>query len=229
MNYDVIQSNHALRNSAKEQLHGVWKKMAFAFFVVFLIYIPLYISTVLNQLYADVAVFSILYAVFSIIYMIIVGPFCLGFAGYFLKRIRGEDIYTKNIFDGFKQFSRGFVLMLLTYIFTLLWTLVLIIPGILKSLSYSMAFFILYDNPEMKPNQALKESCRMMKGYRGKLFCLAFSFIGWLLLSVITLGIGLFWLYPYMCMSIANFYENLKTNQKDKRTEGQIGKEQNCT
>jgi uncharacterized membrane protein len=216
MNYDVIQPNNVLRAYARKQLHGVWKKMAFTFFVVFLIYLPLYTNTVLNQVYADVAIFAIMYGVLSIIYMAIAGPFYLGFVGYFLKRIRGEDIYTKNIFDGFKRFSRSLALLLLTYIFTFLWALLLIIPGIIKSLSYSMAFFILYDNPEMKPRQALKESCRMMKGHRGKLFCLVFSFIGWLLLGVLTLGIGWLWLRPYVYMSVANFYENLKANEKDK-------------
>jgi uncharacterized membrane protein len=67
----------------------------------------------------------------------------------------------------------------------------------------------------MKPNQALKESCRMMKGYKWKLFCLGISFIGWLLLGVLTLGIGYLWIFPYMYMSFANFYENLKTSQKN--------------
>jgi uncharacterized membrane protein len=227
MNYDVIQPNNVLRASTREQLHGVWKNMAFTFFVLLLIHIPFYTSMVLNQLYTEVAVFSIMYATLTIIYAVVGGPFYLGLVGYFLKRIRGENIYMKNIFDGFKHFSRGFVLMLLTYIFTFLWTLILIIPGIIKSLSYSMAFFILYDNPEMKPHQALKESCRMMKGYRGKLFCLYFSFIGWVLLSILTLGIGLLWLYPYMYMSIAHFYENLKIGQKNKLIEGQAEKGQN--
>jgi uncharacterized membrane protein len=227
MNYDVIQPNNILRAFAREQLHGVWKKMAFTFFVVFLILMPLYISSILDQLYPDVAVFSIAYVILYVIAVIIGGPFYLGFAGYFLKRIRGEDIFIKNIFDGFKDFSRSFLLMLLTFIFTFLWMLLLIIPGIIKSLSYSMAFFILYDNPEMKPRQALKESCRMMKGFRWKLLCLGFSFIGWILLGILTLGIGLFWLYPYMYISIANFYENLKISQKSKIIDGQPGGGQN--
>lgn len=210
VNYDVIQPNNVLRTSARENLHGVWKKTAFIFFVI---YTPLYVGTVLGQLYAEVAVFSIMHTAVVIIYITLGGPFYLGFAGYFLKRIRGEDAYTKNIFDGFRYFSRGFVLGLLTYVFTLLWSLLLILPGIIKSLSYSMAFFILYDNPEMSPRQALKESCRMMKGYRGKLFGLTLSFIGWFFLGLLALGIGQFWVYPYMHMSLANFYENLKTNQ----------------
>jgi uncharacterized membrane protein len=216
MNYDVIQPNNVLRTFAGEQLRGVWGKMAFAFFAVFLIYMPLYISAVLSQLHPEAAVFAIMYGALSVIYAAIAGPFYLGFAGYLLKRTRGEDVYTKNIFDGFKHFSRSFVLMLLTYLFTFLWALLLIIPGIIKSLSYSMAFFILYDNPEMKPHQALQESCRMMKGYRSKLFCLVLSFAGWYALGLLTLGIAYFWLGPYVYMSIANFYENLKTTGRDK-------------
>ncbi|GHV88197.1 membrane protein [Spirochaetia bacterium] len=213
--YGIIQPNSVLRAYTREQLHGVWKKMAFAFFVIFLVYIPFYAGMVLNQIYPDVTAFTVIFWALYIVAMIIGGPFYLGFAGYFLKRIRGEAISTKNIFDGFKQFGRSFVLMLLTGIFTVLWMLLLFVPGIIKSFSYSMAFFILHDNPEMKPNQALKESCRMMKGYKWKLFCLEFSFIGWALLGILTLGIGYFWLYPYMYMSIANFYENLKTSQKN--------------
>jgi uncharacterized membrane protein len=77
-----------------------------------------------------------------------------------------------------------------------------------------MAFFILHDNPEMRPNQALKESSRMMKGYKWKLFCLQLSFIGWLMLGTLTLGIAYLWIAPYMGMSLANFYENLKESQK---------------
>jgi uncharacterized membrane protein len=213
--YGVIQPNNVLRAYAREQLHGVWKKMAFAFFTVFLIYIPFYIGAALVQIYPDVPAFTVIYWVLIVISMVIGGPFYLGFAGYFLKRIRGEDISIKNIFDGFKHFWRGFALMLLTGIFTVLWTLLLFVPGMIKTLSYSMAFFILYDNPGMTPNQALKESCRMMKGYKWKLFCLELGFIGWLFLSVITAGIGYFWLYPYVYMSIANFYENLKTSNRN--------------
>jgi uncharacterized membrane protein len=215
MNYDVVQPNKVLRAYAREQLRGVWKKAAFTFFVIFLIYAPFYIVSALSQVYPNAAVVSILYAALLIVTIIIGGPFYLGYVGYFLKRIRGEAISTKNIFDGFKQFSRAFVLMLLVFIFTFLWTLLLIVPGIIKGLSYSMAFFVLYDNPDMKPRQALKESIRMMKGYKGKCLGIHLSFIGWVLLGLLTLGIGYLWLYPYMYMTFANFYENLRISQKE--------------
>jgi uncharacterized membrane protein len=219
MNYSVVQPNKVLRAYAREQLHGVWKKTAFDFFVIFLIYAPFYIVSALYQIYPDATAVSILYAVLLTVTLIIGGPVYLGYVGYFLKRARGEAISIKNIFEGFKQFSRAFALMLLTFIFTVLWTLLLIIPGIIKGISYSMAFFILYDNPDMKPRRALKESIRMMKGYKGKYLGISLSFIGWILLGIVTLGIGYLWLYPYIYMTIANFYENLKISQKEKLVE----------
>ena len=92
----------------------------------------------------------------------------------------------------------------------LLWSLLLIIPGIVAAYRYSMAFYILNDNPEMSAKAALDESKRMMAGYKGKLFCLQLSFIGWGFLCLFTLGIGYLWLTPYIQTSMAYFYQNLK-------------------
>jgi uncharacterized membrane protein len=168
----------------------------------------------INKRIPEIPSFPFITLVLSIGILITNGAFTLGFAGYFLKRIRGEEIATKNIFDGFNRFLPSFLLTLLTGLFTCLWALLLIIPGIIKSLGYSMAFYIMYDNPEIKPLEALKKSQIMMKGYKGKLFLLQLSFIGWALLCVLTFGVGYFWLYPYINLSMANFYENLKKNQE---------------
>jgi len=217
MDYYEIQSNKELRACAREQLNGVWGKMAFAFFVMFLIYLPYYLLSVIDGIYMfqlQEPVFSEITKVLYIFLLIANGPFSLGFAGYFLKRVRNEEFSTKNIFDGFKRFFPSFALMILTAIFIFLWSLLLIIPGIIKSLSYSMAFYIMYDNPEIEPLEALEKSQIMMKGYKWKLFLLLLSFIGWALLVLLTLGIGYFWLLPYIYLSIANFYENLKISQE---------------
>jgi len=149
------------------------------------------------------------------------GPFALGFAGFFLKRILGGEIAVKNIFDGFSRFFRSFLVMFFTSLFTILWSLLLIIPGIIKGLGYSMAFYIMYDNPDIKPLEAIKESQIMMKGYKWKYFLLQLSFIGWIILASLTLGIGFFWLSPYMNLSMANFYENLKRNRENNQGSNQ--------
>ena len=76
-----------------------------------------------------------------------------------------------------------------------------------------MAYYIMNDNPYIKPIEAINKSKAMMKGYKGKYFLLGLSFIGWYLLGILTLGIGYIWLTPYVGLSTANFYENLKQNQ----------------
>jgi uncharacterized membrane protein len=148
----------------------------------------------------------------AIIVFIITGPLTLGLYSCLVKLVRHEAFNIENLFDGFKNFSTSFVLMIVSQLFVFLWSLLLIIPGIIAYYRYAMAFFILNDNPELSAMDALKASKEMMVGYKWKLFCLQFSFIGWAILCIFTLGIGYLWLIPYMYTSTANFYENLKTS-----------------
>ena len=219
MNYELIQPNEELRACARRQLDGVWGKMAFTYFVYFLIYLPYNIISALNSISEWIpgipSYFGGLNALLTIAVMVISGPFALGFAGYFLKRIRGEEIEIKNIFDGFENFFSSFLVMFFIGLFTALWSLLLLIPGIIKAYGYSMAYYIMHDDPGIKPLEAIKQSQIMMKGYKWKLFALQFSFIGWTLLCLLTLGVGFLWLNPYFNLSMANFYENLKINRKN--------------
>ncbi|MCI3927173.1 DUF975 family protein [Paenibacillus sp. TRM 82003] len=145
--------------------------------------------------------------------LIITGPLMFGFYAYFLYLIRGEQPEIGAMFSGFQKFGPTLVLYLLQTLFVLLWMLLLIVPGIIAAFRYSMAFFILHDNPGMSAMDALRQSSEMMKGHKGKLFVLYLSFIGWGLLAIITFGIGFLWLLPYMTASLAAFYEQLKTPQ----------------
>ena len=96
------------------------------------------------------------------------------------------------------------------YLFTFLWTLLFIIPGIIKAFSYAMSPYILEENPELSANEAIDRSRAMMKGHKFDLFWLYLSFIGWGFLCIFTLGIGLLWLMPYMQTAEAAFYEDVK-------------------
>lgn len=139
------------------------------------------------------------------------GAFLVGIAGMFLNNSRGETPKIEDIFGGFKtELGRNIVAGLLVYIFTALWTLLFIIPGIIKSYAYSMTFFICKDNPDMDASDAIAASKEMMKGHKWELFCLNFSFIGWYILCILTLGILSFWVGPFVQAANAEFYENLK-------------------
>jgi uncharacterized membrane protein len=144
--------------------------------------------------------------------LLIGGPFALGIAMFFLALSREERVNIKLIFKGFNRFFEALAAYFLVVLFTLLWTLLLIVPGIIASISYSQTFYILADNPEVDPLEAISRSKEMMRGYKWKYFCLGLRFIGWALLCIPTLGIGLFWLVPYMETSIAKFYDDLKNN-----------------
>lgn len=136
-----------------------------------------------------------------------------GLLVYFLKLIRAEEKSISDIFFYFKsghQFIRGIIVGFLVTLFTVLWTLLLIIPGIIKSIAYSQVGYILKDFPEMNALDAITLSRRMMDGYKWKFFLLGLSFIGWGLLVIITFGLALFYVAPYFYTSQAQFYAEVK-------------------
>ncbi len=127
----------------------------------------------------------------------------------FLGLVRGAAVRTGNLF---KYYTTGKVWALgfLTALYLILWMLLFLIPGIIKYYSYSMTPYILKDNPEISAEQAICDSMKMMKGYKMKLFLLDLSFIGWAILALLTLGLGVILLEPYMLTARAVFYEELK-------------------
>lgn len=148
----------------------------------------------------------------GLVLFILALPLTWGFQTLFLGAVRGGEATAKDMFEGYNKelFSRVLTTTLLYYVYVFLWSLLLLIPGCIKSYSYAMTPYILKDNPEMKNNAAIEESMRMMDGHKLELFLLDLSFIGWALLSFLTCGIGFLWLAPYMNMARVNFYEDLK-------------------
>jgi uncharacterized membrane protein len=147
----------------------------------------------------------------ALVGLALTGPVMIGVNRYMLIVIREDKEDSDVLISAFKGNFIDYILtylMMIVYVF--LWTLLLIIPGIIKALSYSMTFFILADNPDLKPRDALEESERLMDGHKWRLFKLYLSFIGWFILSALTAGIGYLFLQPYLQLSIANFYEDLK-------------------
>ncbi|MDO4554777.1 MAG: DUF975 family protein [Lachnospiraceae bacterium] len=150
--------------------------------------------------------------VWSILILIIGGAVKLGYAEFNLNVVDQREVHFGDLFGGFSRFGQAFLLQLLVTIFVSLWTLLFIIPGIIAAYRYSMAFFILAEHPEMSAMDALRESKQMMAGNKWRLFCLQFSFIGWMILGVITCGIGLLWVNPYLNAAVAAFYRDISYN-----------------
>lgn len=194
----LIKENSELRRDARAQLKGNWGTAVLLCIIYFIV------AGALGQIPKAGYVLTV----------VISAPLMLGLVSCFMHLIRKESFRLENLFDGFKNFVPALLLQIVITIFTFLWLLLLIVPGIIASLSYSMSFYILNDNPEMSAMEALKASKQMMQGYKGKLFWMSLCFLGLSILSVFTLFIGMLWITPYMYTSVGNFYQNLKDNQK---------------
>lgn len=142
---------------------------------------------------------------------IIVGaPMMVGVAGFFLAIARKQDAQLVQIFDGIKRFWTCLGAYLLATVFVLLWALLLIVPGIIAAFSYAMTYYIIAENESIGPLEAIAKSKEMMQGNKWKLFCLSMRFWGWMMLCILTMGIGMLWLLPYMGVAYARFYDDLK-------------------
>ncbi len=191
----MTTENNVLMTQARGALEGKWSTAA----IVTLIYI------------LCVGVIQAIPGLGQLASIVLAGPLALGYMIFVLSIARKQEADVNTLFLGFQNFGNAFILYILMMVLVLLWTLLLIIPGIIASLSYSMAYFILSENPDMKPMDAIDASKKMMYGYKMKLFLLYLRFLGWALLCILTFGIGFLWLAPYMQVSLALFYEDIKT------------------
>lgn len=148
-------------------------------------------------------------SVASLIASFITAPLSLGFIYYSMCYARKESLDINDIFRYKKTWIPTFLLVFLISLFTTLWTLLLIIPGIIAALSYSMAQYI-YCDKELEPMECIKASKEMMNGYKKDYFVFGLSFFGWLLLGVLTLGLLYIWLIPYMMTAEVIYYDELK-------------------
>jgi uncharacterized membrane protein len=194
--------NVSLMRAARESLKGKWGTAILTFFIY----------TILTAGPSSVRHDGSAYSLGSILTLILAGPMALGAAIFSLNISRGKEARLEQIFNGFTNFSTAFITYLLLLVIILLWTLLLIIPGIIAALGYSMTFYIIADDPTIKPQEAMKKSKAMMNGYKAKLFYLFLRFFLLALLCILTLGIGFLWLIPYGHVTMAKFYDDVSGN-----------------
>ncbi len=212
----MMTTNQEFKNAALAALKGNWAPAVLATLVVSVISCVASGATSLYQLYNPDALGtllglnggSFLLSVFVII------PLGVGFSYAFnaLYVYSNGDVLSNSFGYGFKIYWRAIGGMILVQIFTCLWMLLLIIPGIIKAYSYSMTPYILIDNPELSVREAIRKSQQMMVGQKFNLFWLQLSFIGWFFLACLTGGIGFLWFVPYYQTSQAVFYQNLRNS-----------------
>ncbi len=145
--------------------------------------------------------------------IIVTGPLMIGLSAMQIKKVRNADsnLNFLDMFYGFTdgKFGNNIVLGLLQTVFLFLWSCLFFIPGIVKSYSYAMSYYVSLDRPELGANDCITESRRLMNGKKWNLFCLDLSFLGWYIVGMLCFGIGILWVIPYHEMARANFYEEL--------------------
>ena len=183
-----------LKNMAKEQIQG---KIG----ILFLIFLIIAIIGAGSALVPVVGWFAAI---------VIMPAFNISLCMIFLRLTKNEDISVGDAFKGFNITGKAVWLSIITEVFTFLWSLLLIIPGIVKAFSYAMAPYILADNPELTARESLNESKRIMDGHKFDLFVLQLSFFWWYILGSITFGIAYVYVIPYINATTANFYNSIK-------------------
>ena len=190
-----------LKAKAKEQIKG---KIGILFVIALIIaVISGLASLILNLVPGGGLVASI----------IITPAFALSIARVYLNLTVESTPEVKDAFTGFDDFWSAFKVNFLVGLYTFLWSLLFVIPGIVKGFSYSMALYILAENKGKSARECIDESKAMTQGHKMDLFVLGLSFIGWFLLVGITFGIAAIWVTPYMSATYANAYKSLKPVQ----------------
>lgn len=197
-------SRAELKQQAKEQLKG----NVGSYFLVFLAYLGVSFAVGLVG-----GLLSLIFPLLGTIAMYVaLPPLMIGFYMVFLNGTYGDQPKVSTLFEGYKKeyLGKSIILFLLVAIFTCLWSLLLVIPGIIMAFAYSMSWFVLAENPNMTAREAIRESKEIMNGHKMDFFVLSLSFIPWILLVYVTLGIASIYVMPYMQLTITNFYHNIK-------------------
>ena len=209
-----MKQNFELRNEAWNTLSGNWGNSVLIYFLISLVsgIISGTVTVLLPELSSIANFATSIFLTYPLIYVFVVKLMSL---------VRENKPLALNDFiNTFKvKYSRALPVMGLTFVYIFLWTLLLIIPGIIKSYSYALTVYISEDNPDLTPEECINKSIEMMNGNKWKLFLLDLSFIGWLFLSILTLGIALLWFRPYLETARIYFYEDLKSSLETKAIE----------
>ena len=155
--------------------------------------------------------FAVIAVIGLLIKIFLANPLELGGVSFFIENTEAGPAPLSTIKRGFQNYGHNFVVLLLRDLYLLLWLLLFIVPGLIKMYSYRMVPYILAEHPELSANEVITRSREMMNGNKMQAFKMDLSFLGWILLGILTLGLGLvFWTSPYMESTQAALYLKLR-------------------
>lgn len=165
------------------------------------------------------SVLNVIPGIGSLAVFVLTGVVTFGQSYCFLKQTRDDkQMDLKDFLVGFNDFASVTVLGIMQTLFIALWSLLFVIPGIVKAYAYSMAYYIKADHPEYTWKQCLDASQGLMMGHKAELFVQDLSFIGWLFVGALCFGVGTLWVLPYIEAARAQFYQSLVNYQASQFT-----------
>ncbi len=200
------------KNQAKQLMQGKYTNVIVIFIIISLIGGVFTAPTAANSMGAGVdAGGSFLSNILNLVTLVLSAAFAYGTAKMFIGVTRDENPDLQNILlSGFKEnFVRNLICYFLTTLYTFLWALLFIIPGIIKAYAYSMNFYLLNKEPELDAQAAITKSKEYTKGYKADLFVLHLSYIGWYILSIFTFGILLLWVVPKVQTATMLYFDEI--------------------
>ena len=211
-----MKTNSEIRTEARSLMSGNWGSAVLLTLVYLIIvgsisFTVSFVGTIVEMQVNDYGITSQILSILTNLFISF--PLAFSLVLLYVGFVRGENrLSVGGIFKAFNSphYLNSIGVYFLMGLFTALWTMLFIIPGIIKSLSYALAPYILADNPELSANEAIDESMAMMDGYKMDLFLIQLGYGALTALSVLALGIPLFWLVPYYQVVYAKFYEEVK-------------------
>jgi len=215
----VYKSNKYFKNESLDMLKNKWLLAIFVCFLFWLLAISAetFTSTSVKEIYQNGQVIRETVekqsGTLGFINLIFAGPISFGVAAFFLnlKRVRHGEV--QDLFSGFNNFLKYFITNIVKTILIILWTMLLVIPGIIAYYKYSMTWYVFNDDPNLTYMEAIGRSKELMQGNKMALFSLQLSFIGWFFAAIFTLGLGFFPLLAYYKGAEVTFYEELIANE----------------
>ncbi len=204
---DGMINKKAIKESAKARLNGNIFKLLVPYLICVLIYL---FFTVLIEIFISEE--NLLGMIVNVLVEFSIVPMIMGVTYYYLKFVRGEEFKLVDLVEYYdKRIFTIFALTFLTYLFTFLWSILFLIPGIVAMISYSMCSYIYVDGKvKDDPLAVIRESKRLMNGYKSDYFEFICSFLGWILLGFISMGFAFIYVLPYISVSNVMYYEEIR-------------------
>lgn len=196
-----------LKARARADMSGQWG---------LLIPVTIFINIISIIIYLFSNPYSLSGQILSLLELILMGPLTYAASAVVLRLAKGQTASLNDFFSAFSEFERSLPLWGLMLLKIFLWSLLFIIPGFIKSIAYSKAFYLKIENPELSASEALALSEKMTYGYKVDMLVLYLSFIGWYLLGGITFGLAYLYVYPYVLLTDAELYLHLKVRAAAK-------------